>query len=79
MLYPYKNKFVLFDEIAPALNGYARIIEFRCFKNGTDNCADPTMEDAKQYNWVMSMTEGELRKGKKHGLCRNIHAYNGLG
>lgn len=31
MLYPYENKFLNYNEIAPSLSGYARIIEFRCF------------------------------------------------
>jgi hypothetical protein len=70
MIYPYKNKFLLYDEIAPALTGYARIIEFRCFIDGTDKYADPTLEESKDYNWVMAMTEGEIKNGKKNGICR---------
>jgi len=58
MLYPFTNKFLLYDDIADALNGYARIIEFRCFKAGVDGLADPTWEVSKQYNWIMNMTEG---------------------
>lgn len=31
MLYPYENKFLLYNDIAASLSGYARIIEFRAF------------------------------------------------
>jgi hypothetical protein len=42
MLYPFEKKFLLFDEIAPALTGFARIIEFRAFKLDKDGNGDPT-------------------------------------
>ena len=42
MIYPYERKFLLFDEIAPALTGIARMIEFRSFKLDSDGIADPT-------------------------------------
>ena len=42
MVYPYEKKFLLLDEIAPALNGFARIIEFRTFNLDKEGIGDPT-------------------------------------
>ena len=42
MLYPFENKFLLYNDIAASLNGFARIIEFRCHKMGADGQPDPT-------------------------------------
>ena len=42
MLYPFDNKFLLYNDIAASLNGFARIIEFRCFAVGKDGQPDPT-------------------------------------
>ena len=46
MLYPYDNKFLNYNEIAPSLTGYARIIEFRSFQKGHDGLSDPTFGDS---------------------------------
>lgn len=48
MLYPYENKFLLYNDIAPSLTGYARIIEFRAFQLGADGRADPTYGDCNK-------------------------------
>ena len=42
MLYPFDNKFLLYNDVAASLNGFARIIEFRCFAVGKDGQPDPT-------------------------------------
>lgn len=77
MLYPYENKFLNYNEIAPSLTGYARIIEFRCFQKGTDGKADPTNGDCNKQNWILSMTEGYINKGRPEGYCRVVNAFNG--
>ena len=77
MLYPYENKFLSYNEIAPSLTGYARIIEFRCFQNGNDGKADPTHGNCHKHNWILSMTEGYISKGRPEGYCRVVNAYNG--
>jgi hypothetical protein len=46
MIYPYEKKYLTFDEIAPALTGFARIIEFRSFKLDKDGVGDPTFSNA---------------------------------
>jgi hypothetical protein len=46
MLYPYERKFLTMDEIAPALTGFARIVEFRAFKLDKDKVGDPTFSNA---------------------------------
>ena len=48
MLYPYENKFLYYNEIAPSLVGFARIIEFRCFQKGSDGLPDPTHGDCNK-------------------------------
>ena len=77
MLYPFTNKFHLFDEIKDALTGFARIIEFRCFKAGMDGLADPSQDGAYMHNWILSITEGEISKGLPHGYNRVFNAFNG--
>jgi len=77
MLYPYKNKFILWDDIKDSLTGFARVIEFRCFRNGNDKQADPTYEGAFRENWLISITEGEVHKGSKHGFNRVYECING--
>lgn len=77
MLYPYKNKFILWDDIKDSLTGFARVIEFRCFRNGNDKQADPTYEGAFRENWLISITEGEIHKGSKHGFNRVYECING--
>jgi hypothetical protein len=77
MLYPFTNKFHLFDEIKEALTGFARIIEFRCFKAGMDGLADPSQDGAYMHNWILSITEGEISKGLPHGYNRIFNAFNG--
>ena len=77
MIYPYKNKFLTYDEIAPAMNGTVRIIEFRCFENGVDGLPDPSITNEK--NWVIAMTEGSFINGKREGFCRTFNAFNGRG
>jgi hypothetical protein len=44
MIYPYERKFLLYDEIAPFLTGFARMIEFRCFKLDSDGFSDPSQD-----------------------------------
>jgi len=63
MLYPFEHKFIQYEDIADCLTGFARIIEFRCFKQGLDGFADPSMDGAYLYNWILNLTEGELDKG----------------
>ena len=77
MLYPYENKFLNYNEIAASLTGYARIIEFRSFQTGTDGKADPTNGDCNKQNWILSMTEGYINKGRPEGYCRVVNAFNG--
>ena len=76
-MYPYKNKFILWEDIKDSLTGFARVIEFRCFRNGNDKQADPTYEGAYRENWLISISEGELYKGKKHGFNRVYECING--
>ena len=42
MIYPFKYKFLMYDEIAESLTGLAKIIEFRCTKKGHDGEIDPS-------------------------------------
>jgi len=90
MCYPYTNKFVSFNDIAESMNGFVRIIEFRCFShNGRDNRydygvqgqigsqADPTIHAAHLQNWVLRTMEGNFKLGRPNGFCRTIHAVNG--
>ena len=79
MLYPFTQKFLCWEDIKQHLTGYVRIIEFRCFIAGLDGRADPTMENSKQYNWVMNITEGKIKNGMKDGYCRTVSAFNGYG
>ena len=77
MLYPFTHKFLLYDDIQDSLTGFARIIEFRCFKEGMDGLADPSQDGAFLLNWILSITEGEVCKGVPHGYNRTINAFNG--
>lgn len=77
MLYPYDEKFLKYNELAPSLTGYARIIEFRSFAKSGDGKADPTQGDCQKQNWILSMTEGYINKGRPEGYCRVVNAFNG--
>ena len=77
MLYPYESKFLNYNDIAPSLTGFARIIEFRCFNKAHDGQADPTHGDSQKLNWILSMTEGQISKGRPDGYCRVVNACNG--
>lgn len=77
MLYPFNQKFLLWDDIKSSLNGIARIIEFRCFYYDKFNKPDPTVDQAKKYKWILSMSEGSVKKGLLDGFNRVICAYNG--
>lgn len=60
MIPPFAHKFVLFDEIKDCLTGFVRIIDFRCFKLDYEGNADPTVDGAKMFNGLLSITEGEF-------------------
>lgn len=77
MLYPFDHKFILFDDIADCMTGYARIVEFRCFKTGHDGFADPSADGAYLQNWILSISEGQYKNGRENGFSRQINAYNG--
>jgi hypothetical protein len=63
MIYPYERKFLLYDEIAPALTGIARMIEYRCFKLDENGLVDPTEDLSGSSNWITNIYEGEFQKG----------------
>lgn len=77
MLYPYENKFLYYNDIAPSLTGYARILEFRSFQQGADGQSDPTYGNSNKMNWILSMTEGYIDRGRPDGFCRVVNAFNG--
>lgn len=77
MVYPYERKFILFDEISPALSGIGRFIEYRCFKLDGDGLADPTEDLTGKHNWITNIYEGEFKNGKADGFQRSIEAFNG--
>ena len=58
MIPPFTHKFVLFDEIKDCLTGFVRIIDFRCLKLDDEGNVDPTLNGAKIYNGLLSITEG---------------------
>ena len=60
MITPFTHKFVLYDDIKDCLTGFVRIIEFRCAKRDNDGFPDPTIDDAKAYNSILSITEGQI-------------------
>jgi hypothetical protein len=58
MLYPFKHKFILYDDIKDSLTGFMRVIEFRCFKADHDGLPDPSQEGSEKHNWILNMSEG---------------------
>ena len=85
MIYPYTHKFLLYADIVECITGVVRMIEFRCFNQSgisedTDlslGSPDPTIEGAHRINLVMSLIEGDFKKGRPNGFCRRIDAFNG--
>ena len=93
MIYPYKHRFLLFNDIVEHLTGYVRMIEFRCFAGDCDfdiagpldandmvdhAGGDPTVENSEQENWILGIMEGDFKRGQPHGFCRRVDAFNGL-
>ena len=49
MLYPFKDQFILYEDIAQSLTGLAKIIEFKC------HTGNPTEEQAFLNNQILSV------------------------
>ena len=70
MLYPYKHKFVLYDDIASALTGYGRFMYFRTFAVDRHGAPDPTIAGAESKNWITEIKEGRFDRGWADGYHR---------
>ena len=77
MLYPYTHKFLLFEDIASALNGYGRFMYFRSFSKCQKGSVDPTVPNSEQDQWITVIKEGRFINGKAEGCQRQLSGYNG--
>ena len=78
MLYPYTHKFLLWDDIAPALNGYGRMMYFRSFSKCMKGSIDPTYPDSEENQWITVIKEGKFQNGKAEGYQRQLTGFNGF-
>ena len=76
MVYPFTDKFVLWDEIRDSLTGYGRMIYYQTFTKDRSGQPDPTVISS-QKNWIMFIKEGEFKKGLADGYQRQMIAQNG--
>lgn len=87
MLYPYKHKFLYWDDIKEALTGYGRFIYYRAVKKtvGKDkdgnaikniNDFDPSVKNNTD-NWLLTIKEGRFHRGKAEGYQRQLFGFNG--
>ena len=77
MLYPYTHKFLLWDDVAPALNGYGRMMYFRSFSKCLKGSVDPTVPDSAEQQWITVIKEGRFERGKAEGYQRHLSGFNG--
>lgn len=77
MLYPYSHKFLLWDDIAPALSGYGRFMYFRSFSKCLKGSVDPTVPDSAGDQWITVIKEGRFEQGKAEGYQRHLSGFNG--
>lgn len=70
MIYPYKHKFVLYEDIASALTGYGRFMYFRTFSLDHHGTPDPTIADSQKKNWITVIKEGHFERGEAEGYQR---------
>ena len=70
MIYPYKHKFVQYEDIASALTGYGRFMYFRTFCMDRHGSPDPTTCDSESQHWITVIKEGRFDRGWADGYQR---------
>lgn len=73
--FDYRSE-VNFEDIMQSLNGFARIIKYRCCP-APGSYTNPLLMNKKDLE-VLTVEEGIFRKGKKSGYCRVFDGQSGM-